>query len=107
MIVAELRAKIGMDRKQFARALGVSDRTVERWESGTRPEGLAGDVLMGIADAIESGVGPAAIGRVLSSGVRQIVRGRLVQLAVISAVLSAADDVAEAPRPAPRPRRSR
>lgn len=37
MSVKELRAKIGVSQRSFARILGISNKTVEKWESGKNP----------------------------------------------------------------------
>ena len=42
----EARLKAGLDRRNFAEALGVSKKTIEAWENGGRnPDGLATKVL--------------------------------------------------------------
>lgn len=56
-----LRNRLELDAHEWARILGVSDRTVERWEDGTPPSGLASEVLRGIARALEVGVDPRDI----------------------------------------------
>lgn len=44
--VREARKKAGLDRTEFASALGVSKKTIEAWEIGARnPDGLATKVL--------------------------------------------------------------
>lgn len=37
MNVKELRVKIGVSQRSFARILGISNKTVEKWESGKNP----------------------------------------------------------------------
>jgi putative transcriptional regulator len=43
---AEVRAKLNLNRPQFARLIGVSERTLEGWEQGrTKPTGAARSLL--------------------------------------------------------------
>lgn len=57
MTVRELRDALGMSRKEFARALALSERTVMRWEDGdSEPVGLPAEVLRGIRRALKAGV---------------------------------------------------
>ena len=44
--IKELRIRLNMTQRLFAKALGVSAKTVESWEAGTnRPSGIASRLL--------------------------------------------------------------
>ena len=74
-----LRKSLGLTRAQLARALGVNERTVTRWEEGTaEPLGLAAEVIAGITDAINEGVDPGRVGLSLTNGIRRLVCRELV-----------------------------
>lgn len=48
--VSEIRGKLELSRSQFARLIGVSVRTIEKWEQGVaRPSGAARSLLV-VAD---------------------------------------------------------
>jgi transcriptional regulator with XRE-family HTH domain len=65
-----IREKLGLTRAEWARALGVHERTVMRWENDhTDPGGLAGEVMRGIAGALEEGAPPDRVGRLVSLGI--------------------------------------
>jgi len=69
----DLRKALDLTRAQFARALGVSERTVARWEEGTVvPLGLAAEIIAGITDAIDKGIDPHRVGIVLTNGIRRL-----------------------------------
>ena len=69
-----LRKSLGLTRGQLARALGVNERTVSRWEDGTAdPLGLAAEVIAGITDAVNNGADPQRVGVALTNGIRRIV----------------------------------
>ena len=73
----DLRTRLGLSTLQWAAGLGVSLRTVERWEGdGVSPVGLVAEVLGAISDAIDSdGREPMDVGKLISnSGVRSILR---------------------------------
>lgn len=75
-----LRTKLGLSRGQFARALGVNERTVTRWEDGAvEPLGLAAEVIAGITDAINDGADPLRVGVALTNGIRRLVCRELTQ----------------------------
>ena len=47
--IKELRESLKMSRKEFASVVGVSHRTVEKWEYGTRnPRGSAIKLMQGL-----------------------------------------------------------
>lgn len=49
-----LRSRLGMDRTDFGKLLGVDGRTVWRWENGKgKPTGSAVAVLNGIQQGLE------------------------------------------------------
>jgi transcriptional regulator with XRE-family HTH domain len=71
---AALRKILCLSRAQLARALGVNERTVTRWEEGSaEPLGLAAEVIAGITDAINAGVDPHRVGISLTNGIRRLV----------------------------------
>lgn len=45
-----VREKSGLTRAEFAALLGVSRRTVERWEQGRRKPGMAAMMLIRVAE---------------------------------------------------------
>ena len=68
-----LRDQLGLTRAQLARALGVHERTIIRWEAGeSMPSGLAAEVLHGISFAIENGANAANTGRLLGMGLSSL-----------------------------------
>lgn len=68
-----IRVKLQLSRSEFARALGINERTVARWEEeGVSPSGLAAEVIRAVSAAIDSGADPAQIGRSVASGVGQL-----------------------------------
>lgn len=73
-----LRKKLGLTTAQFARALGVHERTVARWNAGAAPDGASAEVLAGIQDAIDEGHPPAKIGKALTAGVRRLLYEHLI-----------------------------
>jgi DNA-binding XRE family transcriptional regulator len=70
----ELREKIGLSRTEWAHALNITVRTVERWEDESHePTGIAVEVMRGIADALaEPRADPARIGRAVSRGIASL-----------------------------------
>lgn len=64
-----LREALGLERKEWARILGVAGMTVHRWENGTPPTGLASEVMRGITRAIETGMDPHAIRERINLGI--------------------------------------
>lgn len=75
-----LRKSLGLTRAQLARALGVNERTVTRWEDGSaEPLGLAAEVIAGITDAINDGADPQRVGISLTNGIRRLVCSALTQ----------------------------
>ena len=70
----QLRKRLGMSRADLARALSVTERTVARWDDGTAPQGLAAEVLRGIAEALTSGADPAHVGSLLRFGIGTLLR---------------------------------
>jgi hypothetical protein len=57
-----LREHLGFDVRAWAMALGVSDRTIDRWEhEGVAPARQAAEVLGGVAGGLDAGVRPATI----------------------------------------------
>lgn len=65
-----LREHLGFaTRAAWARLLGVSTKTVERWEEdGSVPSGLTAEVFRGLAAAVDAGVTPSLIHKHLSLG---------------------------------------
>jgi len=67
---AALRERLGLTRAEWARALNVHERTVARWEEDdTDPGGLAGEVMRGVAFAIDHGLDAKEVGRLVSLGI--------------------------------------
>ena len=67
---AALRERLGFNRTEWAAALGVNNRTVERWESGAHdPTGLAAEVMRGIANALAGGAELEHVKRLVGMGV--------------------------------------
>ena len=60
-----IRLSLSMTQRQFAKALNVNERTVQRWEDGdANPSGAVAEVLEGIRMAIEESRGKAGRRRV-------------------------------------------
>lgn len=73
MTSRELRELIALSRASWARALGVHERTVARWEDeGVDPGGLAAEVMRGIGNALDEGADPQRIGRLVAQGVSAV-----------------------------------
>jgi len=67
---AHLRGRLGLTRQEWSRALGVTERTVMRWENqGTDPGGLASEVMRGIENALAEGADPGRVARLVSLGI--------------------------------------
>lgn len=78
---SEIRERIGLSRTEWARALGVGERTVMRWENeGVDPGGLARDVMQGIENALYEGVDPQRVGRQLRLGIGALIFHELMRL---------------------------
>jgi predicted transcriptional regulator len=75
--VKQLRERLGYDQRDWARILGVSTRTVERWDDGVAPAGLANEVFRGIEHALADGVELDVIRRRLSLGLATFIHGFL------------------------------
>lgn len=82
--VVKLRKRLGLEQSDWARALNVSLMTVKRWEEQSiKPSGLAADVIRGIANAIEDGANPKAVGRTVRMGIGALIcYGLLRQLGI-------------------------
>lgn len=74
----ELAGRLGITQTQLARALGISVRTIYRWQDGTEPIGLALEILTGIDDALEAGADPRRVGRDITRGMRHLVAATLI-----------------------------
>lgn len=80
MKASTLRAKLGLTRAIWARALGVNDRTVNRWEDdNTEPQGLAAEVIRGISLALDDGADPKRVGRLIGMGVGALLHDALTK----------------------------
>lgn len=75
----QLRKRLGMSRGELARALGVTERTISRWEEGTAPQGLAAEVMRAIENAILDGAEPKRVAWTISSGIGSIVHHVLIR----------------------------
>lgn len=74
----EIRAELGFNRSDWARILGVTLRTVERWEDeGTPPQGAVSEILRGIAEALALGTEPGTIARRINLGVGTLLAATL------------------------------
>ena len=59
MNVKELREKLGMTQEQLAREVGVSFKTVNRWERGkSKPSPMATKLLVALSGSIKNPVMP-------------------------------------------------
>ena len=67
-----------MSRAEFARALNVNERTVERWESGAVPGGLAAEVIKGIQHALAEDDNHARIARRIAFGIGSLLYDGLI-----------------------------
>lgn len=69
-----IRTKLGLSRADWARSLGVHERTVVRWEvEGADPGGLANEVMRGIANALEEGEDPKRMSRRIGMGIGSLI----------------------------------
>lgn len=67
---AVIRERLGLTRSELARALGVHERTVTRWEDGgIEPNGLVAEVMRGIDNALEEGADPHRVARLVGLGI--------------------------------------
>lgn len=80
---AELRELLGLSRADWARALNVQEKTVERWEdSRTSPGGLAEEIMRGLLTALDEGVDPRKIGSLVNlGGIRSLICYAIVKRA--------------------------
>jgi len=77
---AALRERLGLSRAEWARALGVGERTVVRWETeDTDPGGLACEVMHGIENALEEGVDAERVGRLVRLGIGALIFHELMR----------------------------
>jgi len=71
---SELRDQLGLTRLEWARALGVHERTVARWEDdGVDPGGLANEVMAGVALALAGGLDPKKARLLIGRGIGALV----------------------------------
>lgn len=77
----ELREQLGLSRGDWARALNVKDITVKRWEDqNVDPAGLALEIMLGIQAALDEGLDPVRVGKLVSlGGLRSLVCYGLVK----------------------------
>lgn len=70
----ELRERLGLSRADWARALGVGERTIMRWENeGYKPQGLFWEILRGIDNALMRGADPKLVGRKIAMGIGSLI----------------------------------
>lgn len=76
----DLRTRLGLTESEWAHALGVSLRTVERWEDRSNsPSGLALEVMRGLASALDSGtVDKRQAGQIVVLGVGTLIRDAII-----------------------------
>lgn len=72
-----LRTLLGFDVAAWARILGVPPITVTRWEAGTKPSGVAAEVLRGVQTAIDSGAKPDEVRQRLTLGLATLLSASL------------------------------
>ncbi len=72
-----LRERLGLEIRDWARILGVAPLTVQRWEQGTPPSGVASEVLRGLTQAIRAGVDPGEIRDRLNLGLAAFIAAGL------------------------------
>ena len=79
MSAHELRTTLGLSPREFARALNVNERTVQRWDDEeVEPSGAAAEILTGIRMALEDdGADVKRIKRRVSLGIATIVHREL------------------------------
>ena len=66
----DIRERLGITRSDWAKALGVNEKTVSRWEEEhVEPGGLAHEVMRGIASALEEGANAERVGRLVELGI--------------------------------------
>lgn len=70
----KIRKALGLSRGRFARALNVTERTVQRWDAGEfPPTGAAQEILAGIHMALEDeGADVERISRRVSVGIATV-----------------------------------
>jgi hypothetical protein len=68
-----LREQLSLSRVEWARALNTNERTIERWENGSEPSGLAAEVMRGIQNALDEGADPARVGRLVGMGIGALI----------------------------------
>lgn len=77
----KLRERLGLSRSQWARALGVNERTVARWEDeGNDPGGVALDVMRAILHALNDGADVELIKGRVGMGIHAMIYAHLVAL---------------------------
>jgi transcriptional regulator with XRE-family HTH domain len=79
--IKKLRVKLGETQERFARLIGVTFSTVNRWENdanNTPPNGLVHSLLVAIETALEGGAAPRIILETGKSG-PAFPAGRLAQ----------------------------
>lgn len=75
-----LRERLGLSRAEWARALGVNERTVVRWETDeVDPGGLASEVMHGIENALDEGLDPERVGRQVRLGIGALIFHELMR----------------------------
>lgn len=78
--IVRLRERLGLDRSQWARVLGVNHRTVARWEDeADQPSGVAAEVIRGITMALEDGADAERVGRRVSLGLGALLHDALTK----------------------------
>lgn len=74
MTPKQIRTALELNRSEFARALGVGERTVFRWENNeAEPSGLASQVFSAIENAIRAGANAKEIGNKLRLGLGSLI----------------------------------
>ena len=66
--VLKLRERLGWSQAQLARFMGVSDRSVARWENGSAPTGPSADWLRALEDVVQTSVGLGSVRQALDRG---------------------------------------
>lgn len=75
----QIREELGFDQRSWARVLGVSLKTVERWDIGGQAKlGLAAEIFRAINKALDAGVPGDAIHNMLDLGLGAFIATELL-----------------------------
>ncbi len=78
----QIREALGFDRRSWARVLGVTPKTIERWDIGVcTPVGLADEIMRALNQVLNEGVPGADIHSRITLGLGAFIATELVALA--------------------------